>query len=521
MAEPPLNAAPSAANTRRFMVNVLWTWAGVIANIVVGLLLSPYVIRKLGPEGYGLWALLFSLVGYYGLMDLGFRSALIFYSAHFRARNESRSITELVNTVLFFYTLAALPLILLALVLARNAARVFRVSPAYVDDFSLLIVLLAASWVCGVNVFSACLEGFQSFKISSRIFIATTALRAIGSFALLASGFGLLALGLNYIAIQVLSLIACYIAFRRVFPELRLTPAAIRFRLLKQVAGYGIHTFVASIGSQFLAQGPVLVIGMLQPVAHVGYFSLPSRLLSYAGELIARAASVTASRATELAAQDRKAAVYSLALYANRYCFLLFMPLTVFLLLYGRELILRWIGPEFALYSAPLLPVLTVGVSVTLAGQFNSSSILFSLQQQRPYAHALVFEAVFVLLGLFLIVPRSGIYGAAWITAVMMVLVRALYTPWLLCRALGQRLAPYLAGIFLAPVLTALPVAAAVYFVKRELLSGATWLELIAAGALTAVFYYSVAFFTCLAPNHRAVVLTMIGERLGAQRHAP
>ena len=67
---------PQSRGTR-FVVNVIWNWAAVAISLVTGFLLSPYLIRKLGPEGYGIWALSFSLVEYYWLLDLGFRSATV------------------------------------------------------------------------------------------------------------------------------------------------------------------------------------------------------------------------------------------------------------------------------------------------------------------------------------------------------------------------------------------------------------------------------------------------------------
>ena len=57
---------------RRFFVGVLWNWVGVSLNIAIGLLLSPYIARKLGSERYGIWALVFSLVEFLWFFDLGF-----------------------------------------------------------------------------------------------------------------------------------------------------------------------------------------------------------------------------------------------------------------------------------------------------------------------------------------------------------------------------------------------------------------------------------------------------------------
>src|SRR5947209_17578928 len=66
---------------KRFVLNVLWNWLGVGATLISGLLLSPYMIRKIVPEAYGVWALSFALVVYYWFLDFGLRHAVIAYVA--------------------------------------------------------------------------------------------------------------------------------------------------------------------------------------------------------------------------------------------------------------------------------------------------------------------------------------------------------------------------------------------------------------------------------------------------------
>src|SRR5262249_43044989 len=54
---------------RRFITNVLWNWMGTAASLFTGLILSPILIRKLGPDGYGVWALSFAMADYYWFFD--------------------------------------------------------------------------------------------------------------------------------------------------------------------------------------------------------------------------------------------------------------------------------------------------------------------------------------------------------------------------------------------------------------------------------------------------------------------
>ncbi len=43
---------------------------------MVAFFLTPFVVNSLGSTAYGIWVLLMSLTGYYGLLDLGVSAAL-------------------------------------------------------------------------------------------------------------------------------------------------------------------------------------------------------------------------------------------------------------------------------------------------------------------------------------------------------------------------------------------------------------------------------------------------------------
>ena len=100
--------------TTSFVRNALWNVLGFSVTLASSVFLSPYVINKLGPEGYGVWALAFSLVDYLWLSDMGFRSAVLKYSAHYLARREVDKINEVLNTALALFVPMAVLLLAVA-----------------------------------------------------------------------------------------------------------------------------------------------------------------------------------------------------------------------------------------------------------------------------------------------------------------------------------------------------------------------------------------------------------------------
>jgi O-antigen/teichoic acid export membrane protein len=135
--------------TERFFRNVLWSWVGVGITIVSGIFLSPYLIRKLGDEGFGVWVLAFGLIENYWILDLGLRSATVKYSAHYRATAEPEKINEVLNTGIAFFSVLAVVLLAGTLYLSRHIERLFQVSPAYRDALAFLVLVVGSSWRSG------------------------------------------------------------------------------------------------------------------------------------------------------------------------------------------------------------------------------------------------------------------------------------------------------------------------------------------------------------------------------------
>jgi O-antigen/teichoic acid export membrane protein len=178
------------------------------------------------------------------------------------------------------------------------------------------------------------------------------------------------------------------------------------------------------------------------------------------------------------------------------------------------------VGPSFASFSAPLLPILLAGTVIGLAAQFNSSTILFGLAQHQKYAYGLLAEALGNFGLSLLVIPRYGILGAAWVSAILMIAVRGLYTPWLLCRVLKTDMAEYMGSIFVRPVLTALPVLLLTWWCKQSLLPGSTLIQLAVVAFGVAALYWTLAFFSCLEPGHRVVLRDWVAAKVARIRMA-
>jgi len=523
MPQPAAEAKPVRPHRERFIINVLWSWTGVVASLFQGFIITPFIIRRLGEEHYGIWLIIFSILEYFWFFDLGLNTAVCVFCARYIAVKDYEKINRVISTALFYFSMIALVIWAISPVLAANAYRFLPVTPAYRQEFATLILLTGISWgLCiMLHLFLSALDGFQRFDLTSHVMVLQVALRSAGYFLALKFGYGLVAMAQVFVATQILGYVLNFLNFRRAFPALRLSPAYVSLTTFREIFRYGLKSFVAGLSTLALNQSGTLMVTHYLGAAAAGFYGLPSRLLQQPVDAVSRVANVTRSSAAELSMTDKREATIALGIYSNRYSLTLFMVPAVFLLVYGYPLLLRWVGPVMASQSGPLMPIFLLAYSLVLAAQYNSSSLLYGVGRHGGYARGLVVEAVLYVAALAFVVPRYGIVGAAWATAAMMIAVRGIYTPWLVAQALRYSWVLYMAGIYVRPLLAGIPALALEWALKSSVLPGTTWPQLIAAGSISALVYASVAFFVCVAPNHRQMFLSripLLGPRLIPRR---
>ena len=87
--------------SRKVARNALYNSAAWAGSVLIAILVTPYLVRKLGIEGYGVYALLTSLVGYFSLMDLGLGQGVTKYVAEYVARGDHEAVAASVGAALW------------------------------------------------------------------------------------------------------------------------------------------------------------------------------------------------------------------------------------------------------------------------------------------------------------------------------------------------------------------------------------------------------------------------------------
>jgi hypothetical protein len=105
--------------------NVASNAAGYFVAIALALIVTPYALRMLGDQQYGVWNVIVSLTGYYGILDLGIRSAVAQYVTRHWSHGDVPALNRVLSTSLAVTSLIAIVLIGCSFVVATQCHWIF------------------------------------------------------------------------------------------------------------------------------------------------------------------------------------------------------------------------------------------------------------------------------------------------------------------------------------------------------------------------------------------------------------
>lgn len=451
----------------QFINNVGSSWFALAINVAVGVFLTPFILHRLGDVAYGIWVLIFSITGYYGLFDLGIRSSIVRFASKFAATDDKEELAKLINTSLFTYGAIGILSLLITIVLFVYVDNIFKVPAELHAAARWLLLMVGASVAFGfpLGVFGGFLDGLQRFDVNNYTSVGSNLLRAALIVAALDNGLGLLTIALITVVLPLItSLVRGIIAFR-------IHPVAFGLKYVdratfRMMASYSGVTLIIMIAGRLKFKTDTIVIGTMLSAAAITYFNIAGRIVDYAGEIVTSLAQNFLPMASQSEAKGSMEHLRKVFVTGNRLCAFTIFPVTAVLLILGKSIIEVWVGRKYIATSYTVLVILIIP-STLMWAQAASGRVLFGISKHRTWAFVTLAEGISNLILSILLVRPYGIIGDALGTAIPLACTMLFFMPGHLCKQLGIRLWTYLREAFLLPILVSTPLVVALLLMRR------------------------------------------------------
>ncbi|MFD1162229.1 lipopolysaccharide biosynthesis protein [Hwangdonia seohaensis] len=343
---------------------------------IVGLVLTPFIIRSLGSAEYGLYTMIGALVGYMSVLDFGLNNTIVRFVAKYKAEGDKKGEENFLAHSFIMYFCISILVTILGLILYYNLESLYSetLTADQIDKAKVMMLLLIFNLAVSLpgGAFGGICYGYEEFILPKITNIVRYVVRSILVVVILlygADSVGLIILD------TIMNLLVIAVDIYIVFKILKVKVKIHDFdkTLFKSILGFSLWLFVFAIVHQLRWQFGQMIIGLYYSTSIVAIYAVGITLGNYYGAFSSAISSVFLPRAIQMTVQNIPTkALTDTFIKISRLVLIVLLYIFGAFVITGKDFVFFWVGVEYeeAYYFAIII---MVGLTPILCQSFASN----------------------------------------------------------------------------------------------------------------------------------------------------
>jgi O-antigen/teichoic acid export membrane protein len=443
-------------------------------QIVITLVMTPLIVHSLGDRMYGLWTVIGTFLGYYGLLDFGLSSACTRFFSKALGGGDEDELNRVFNTVLALFTMVAFAVIILT-GCSIATCQFFISDSTEIALFRKIIAIMGLSLALTfqLRVFEGIIASHLRYDLRAQISILKIVLVNILIYLSLKNGNGILSVAIINFFGTCLELILNFAAAYKITNHITINVKLINKNKIAELFGYSSKTFVGQIADILRFRLDSMVIVYFLNLSLVAPYVIGQRLIEYFTDFIGSLFGILTPVFSKYDGENNTQEIQNKLIEMTKFSVLMSVYVGLTIIIYGKQFIISWMGKN---YESSYLIAVILCISYMFALMQNPSvSLLFGISKHKYFVVANSCEGLLnVVLSVILVRPY-GIYGVAMGTSISMLTFKLFVQPVYVCKIIDIKLKRYYSECLLIPALKTLAVMAIAwslqYYIKLQDLS--------------------------------------------------
>lgn len=494
--------------------NAFANLTGMMAQIVIAFILSPFLVHTLGDTKYGIWTIAVAFTGYMNLLDLGLTSAVNKYVAKYSSLKDDRNVNAIVSTSFALFFLMGVIIVLLSPYMADLIVSLINIDKSLVGVVHLLIIIVSFDIAIFVisGLFKGIFGGFQHYSVINFTQVLSALYKAVMFYFFLSQGHDLIAMGLISISANIMIIFLFYYLLKKNYPQVSIEFSAVSKLSASKILHYSKFTFIAMMANQLIYYSDAFVIGYFMSAAAVTYYSIPWTLAEYTKKISMAISQTYTPAVSEIDARGDMEHIKSLYLSGTKYMIIISNLLAIGMIVLGGAFIALWMGEKYKELCETVLIILFIN-QIFQGPQQISYSILQGLAKQKYYAYISMGVSVVNLILSILLVQKWGIVGVALGAAIPQILFHGLYVPWSTLKTIKLSTRVYLSKTYIPSIIPSIVLFASLYVISVYFYPD-SYLKLLAYAFICTLIYLFFVYFVMFDKNEKSTSIKFIRKRL-------
>lgn len=419
----------------------------IVLNTVVGLTYTPYLLRCLGQNEYGLYSLVSSIIAYLTILDLGFGNAIVRYTAKFRAEGKDEDQWNMFGMFVIVYSFIGLLALCGGLLLYYNIGNLFDHTMTTTDLYQAKVMMLLLTLNLAItfpfSIFGSIITAYEDFVFQKIIAICRILLCTGVMVGLLMYGYKAIALVVVNTVFNIMTLVINCI-YCREHLKIKIRFCKFNFRFLKEISIYSFWIFLNGIMEKIYWSTGQFVLGALSGTVAVAIFSVAITLQQMYMQFSTSIAGVLLPRLTAMVAKNSSnAEISNLFIKTGRLqCIIMTLILSGFIV-FGKKFVTLWAGDNYGdsfiialiFFIALFIPLIqNTGIAILQArNQMKFRSILYFVISIVSLIFQIIFSKFYGAIGCAIAIGSALILGQGLIMNLYYYIVQNINIPqfWL------------------------------------------------------------------------------------------
>lgn len=377
----------------KLKISIILSLIGLLISILVYFLITPFLIKVMGKNVFGVYSLIYTIVSYFIVFDFGLGNTIVRYTAKNSIVTKKEVQNKLIGILLIIYIVIGIVTFLIGIYIYNNINNIFislREKEIELARKMILYALINVSFHFPLSIFFNAIRGYEKFIFSEIIRIIKLIINPIIALIYIKlinnknyENIVFLQMVINII-IDIIPLLYYFFVLKEglIFPKKRKD-----FYLLPEIFVYSLYIFLSMIAMKIFWGTGQIILGVVSGASAVAVFSLSVQILQYYSIIGDTLSKNYLPQITKNYINNNNYDFSEIFSSVGKAQMIVSMLILTGFVLFGRQFILLWLNDQFTvmykiilLIMIPLtIPIIqSIGVIITQAKNMHKfRSILY------------------------------------------------------------------------------------------------------------------------------------------------
>lgn len=360
------------------------TYISNICSMLSSIIITPIIINFIGNQEYGLYSLVYSIMGYFSVLDFGFGNAMIRYVSKTKAeKKDDRNINSL---FLIIYSIIGIITLLVGTIVYFNLENIFGNSLTPVElskaNVMMIIFLIGTAISFPLSVFDSYVLANEKFIFLKVVNLVKNLMNPILIIFMLLLGYKSISLVVAYTLLNLITHIL-YALYSLIKLKMKITfnIRKIDFSIFKEIIMYSFWVFLNIIVDTVFNNTDQVILGIVSGTVAVSIYAVANQIKNANNAFSTAISGLFLPKITKLLTLNKKDEINETFISVSKIQLYIMLLILSGFFIFGKAFISLWVGNEYM--DAYYIVLWLIGPSIIPLTQNLGISVIQAMNKHK------------------------------------------------------------------------------------------------------------------------------------------